>query len=110
MNNDYYHNYFRTLPPENKTPSELDGFVSQKKVVAPDNYIDDSLFLNLGKSGEFHMSFPDSLNERDMVFHGSIYEGAQDHIIVYNSHANEWYMLPLLYLNYAVFKDKPNVP
>ena len=75
---------------------------------APDIYIDDNLFLNKGKEGEFHMSFPDSNIERDRVFHGIIHEGTQDHIIVYNKEANEWYLLPLLYLNYTVFKDIPN--
>ena len=96
MNNQYYHAYYRQAPP------------IQEKVSAPDFYISDDLFLNLGKKGDFHMSFPDSAKERDMVFHGYIYEATSDHIIVSNPTINEWYLLPLLYLNYVKFNEKPN--
>lgn len=98
MNSQYY-NYYHQAPPLS---------IETNNLSTTNDYINDDLFINTGKIGEFHMSFPDSITNKDIIFNGMIYKVAIDHIIIHNQNENKWYMLPLLYLNYAVFKEKPN--
>ena len=98
MNNEYYNPIYRQEPSVNNMT---------KQRGAPDIFIDDNFFLNMGHKGEFHMSFPDSATDRDRIFTGKIVEATADHISVHNEELNEWYLLPLMYLNYAITKEKP---
>jgi len=106
MNNEYYNHFNRQTPPHVGNAPKING---DNKKKAPDFFIDDSLFLNIGIRGDFHMSFPDSSTDRDKIFHGVIVEATADHIVVHNDKHNEWYLLPLLYLNYAASKEQPNL-
>lgn len=75
----------------------------------PDAYVENSLFINIGMKATFHMSFPDSEKQKDMVFTGVIKEATRDHIVIYDQKSNEWFLLPLLYLNYGSTNEKPNL-
>jgi len=106
MNYQNFNQQFRPDPNMNNMP----GQKPKLKSSAPEVFIDDNLFVNIGRKGEFHLSFPDSKSEQDRVYRGTIKEATKDHIIIYDENARKWYMLPLLYLNYAVFNEWPNVP
>lgn len=100
-----YNNYYRQAPPlPNHTPINKAG--DSKPQTAPNFFLDDNLFLNIGKYCEVHMSFPDSIKERDRVFKGIIHEAVQDHIVIHDKEKNEWYMLPLIYVNYVLFRER----
>lgn len=102
MNNEYYYgqNYQQAIQPNNNI--EL-----SKIIKVPEAFIETNMFLNIGKTGTFHMSFPDSEIEKDVIFYGKIVEAVRDHIVINNTATGTWYMLPLLYLNYAEFNEKP---
>jgi len=104
MNYHEFNSNFRHALPQNNNQGV------NNKPKAPDVYIDDNLFLNLGQKAEFHMSFPDSKSERDRVFTGIIYEATADHVVLQSEKEGAWYLLPLLYLNYIVFRKAPKAP
>ena len=108
MNYQNYQGAFRPAMPVNNE-SEINRQMPPK-VQTPEIYIADNLFLNLGEDATFHMSFPDSKSERDRVFTGKIVEATRDHIMLHNESTGEWYLLPLLFLNYTVFRKEPKIP
>lgn len=72
------------------------------------SYIENILRLNKGKQATIYVSFPDANEFKDRIFTGIIEESGKDHLILSNNEKNEWYLIPLIYLNYATFNDKIN--
>ena len=100
--NNYYPNY--------QTPS---GYPNQE--YAPNisysqeqSYIENILRLNKGKLGKFYCSFPDSNEWRDTVFTGIVEQAGRDHLIISNPSTGKWYLILMIYLNYAEFDEKIN--
>ena len=72
------------------------------------SYIENILRLNKGKQATIYVSFPDANEFKDRIFTRIIEESGKDHLIISNNEKNEWYLIPLIYLNYATFNDKIN--
>lgn len=110
MYNKHYYNqdYQYSAVPQNLMPEieEAVPFVpkpSDSTINGP--FMEHNLLLNLGKLADFHMSFPDSAIEKDKTFSGRILEVARDHVVISNNEG--WFALPMVYLNYIHFKEKP---
>ena len=84
------------------------GFIPIEDEPMEQSYIENILRLNKGKIVHIFASFPDSTEFKDREFIGTIEESGKDHIIMSNNEKNEWYLIPLIYLNYATFNDKIN--
>ena len=104
MNNGYYPNY-----------QTQGGYPNQEFVPTAGNilsneqsYVENILRLNKGKLGKFYCSFPDSNEWRDTVFTGIIEQAARDHLIISNPNTGKWYLILMVYLNYAEFDEKIN--
>ena len=72
-------------------------------------YAQNVLQKNIGISGYFFVSFPDSVDWRDKIFYGVLTEAGDDYILVYNEDNREYYLIWSIYLNYASFEQKPAV-
>lgn len=71
------------------------------------SYAQGVLQKNIGISGYFFVSFPDSVDWRDKIFYGTLAEAGDDYILIYNEDNNEYYLIWSIYLNYATFDKKP---
>ena len=101
MNGTYYPN--PTFPGNINNDIEINSSLPMEQ-----SFIENILRLNKGKEAKIYTSFPDSKETIDIEFTGVIEEAGKDHIIMSNKEKNEWYLIPLIYLNYCVFKDKIN--
>lgn len=72
------------------------------------SYAQGVLQNNIGMSGYFFVSFPDSVDWRDKIFYGTLADAGNDYILIYNEDNNEYYLVWSIYLNYATFDRKPN--
>ena len=72
------------------------------------SYIENILRLNKGKKVEIYMSFPDSIEWKDRVFHGIIEASGKDHIILSDPTNGNWYLLVLIYVDYIKFDESIN--
>jgi len=70
------------------------------------SYLENILRLNKGRKVTMFFSFPDSIEWRDRIFKGIIEEAGRDHVIVSNPENGEWYLLPMIYLNYVNFNEE----
>ena len=104
MNGTYY--------PNPTFPSNINNDIKNEYEVntmpLEQSYIENILRLNKGKLVHIFASFPDSTEFKDREFIGTIEESGKDHIIMANAEKNEWYLIPLIYMNYATFEDKIN--
>lgn len=100
MNNNYYPN-LNGYPNQEYAPTA--GNMGQEQ-----SYIENILRLNKGKLGKFYCSFPDSMEWRDTAFTGIIEQAGRDHLIISNPNTGKWYLILLVYLNYAEFDEKIN--
>ena len=72
------------------------------------SYAQGVLQKNIGMTGYFFVSFPDSVDWRDKIFYGILTEAGDDYILIYNEDNNEYYLIWSIYLNYATFDKRPN--
>ena len=72
------------------------------------SYAQNVLQKNIGITGYFFVSFPDSVDWRDKIFYGVLTEAGDDYILIYNEDNQEYYLIWSIYLNYATFDRKPN--
>lgn len=105
MNGTYYPNptFPNNINNDIKTEYEVNTSMPLEQ-----SYIENILRLNKGKIVHIFASFPDSTEFKDREFIGTIEESGKDHIIMSNKEKNEWYLIPLIYMNYATFEDKIN--
>jgi len=76
--------------------------------ISTNSYAQGVLQQNIGKTGYFFVSFPDSVEWRDKIFYGVLTEAGDDYILIYNEDNNEYYLIWSIYLNYATFDRRPN--
>ena len=102
--NNYYPNY-----------QTIGGYPNQELASTAGNmfgneqsYIENILRLNTGKLGKFYCSFPDSNEWKDTIFTGIVEQAARDHLIISNPNNGKWYLILMIYLNYAEFDEKIN--
>src|SRR5574344_354357 len=72
------------------------------------SYVENILRLNKGKLATLYFSYPDSVEWRDKTYTGIIEEAGRDHIIISDPKTGRWYLLLMIYLNYADFDEKIN--
>ena len=72
------------------------------------SYIENILRLNKGKLATLYFSYPDSVEWRDRKYTGIIEAAGRDHIILSDPKTGRWYLLLMIYLNYADFDEKIN--
>lgn len=72
------------------------------------SYAQGVLQKNIGMTGYFFVSFPDSVDWRDKIFYGILTDAGDDYILIYNEENNEYYLVWSIYLNYATFDRRPN--
>lgn len=100
-NQEYAPNYLNNMEqvgkplPVNKLPIEQ-------------SYIENILRLNTGKVATVYMSFSDSIEHKDMKFHGVIEESGRDHIILSEPSTGKNYILLMIYLDYIEFDETIN--
>ena len=110
MNGTYYQN--PTFPNTGNTLETTNYIQNIKPILEPgkdylpmeQSYIENILRLNKGSKVSAYTSFPDSNEWRDKVFTGIIEQAGRDHLII--SDENNWYLIPLIYINYVQFDDK----
>ena len=104
MNNNYYPNYQTGggYPNQEYAPTAGNTLFNEQ------SYVENILRLNKGKLGKFYCTFPDSNEWRDTVFTGIIEQAARDHLIISNPSTGKWYLILMVYLNYAEFDEKIN--
>ncbi len=71
------------------------------------SYAQNVLQKNVGSTGYFFVSFPDSVDWRDKIFYGVLTEAGDDYILIYNEDNREYYLIWSIYLNYVTFDKKP---
>lgn len=89
--------------------NNLNGFSNTGYNSNSSSYAQNVLKSNVGISGYFFVSFPDSVDWRDKIFYGVLAEAGDDYILVYNEDNQEYYLIWSIYLNYATFDQKPNI-
>lgn len=102
MNNNYYPNYQTNSGYPNQEYAPTASTILNNE----QSYIENILRLNKGKLGKFYCTFPDSNDKRDIVFSGIIMQAARDHLIINDPNTNKYYLILMIYLNYAEFDEK----
>lgn len=104
MNGSYYPN---PTFPNNLSNYETDNTNYNNKQYE-ESYIENILRLNKGQKVKVFCSFPDSNEWRDKIFEGMIEQAGKDHLVMVNNDLNDWYLIPMIYLNWVEFEDKIN--
>lgn len=102
MNNNYYPNY----QTQGGYPNQEFAPTVNNNIYQEQSYIENILRLNKGKLGKFYCTFPDSNDWKDNIFTGIVEQAGRDHLIISNPSTGKWYLIPLIYLNYAEFDEK----
>jgi len=114
MNGNYYQN--PTFPGAINPNAPIANMVtppgnienSQEMLPLEQSYMENILRLNKGKRITAFFSFADSVEWKDKAFKGIIEEAGRDHLILSNPETGEWYILPMIYLNYVEFDEQIN--
>lgn len=116
MNNGYYQNsvFPGTLVNKsnidtltnNITPSVQDIQTNFNSI--EEYYIENVLRSNKGKKVKLYATIPGSKEENNSFFEGIIEQSGKDYIIVSNPNNGEWYLIPMIYLNYVTFEERIN--
>lgn len=105
MNGTYYQN--PTFPTNMKNYPDENSEVNTTMPLEQ-SYIENILRLNRGKKAKIFASFPDSNEWRDRIFDGIIEESGKDHLIMSSPSTGDWYLIPMIYVNWAEFEEKIN--
>ncbi len=105
MNGAYYPN--PTFPNNmNNYNQESDNFpVIQSQ---EQSYIENILRLNKNKKVKLFASYPDSNEWRDRIYDGIIEQAGKDHVIMSSPSLGDWYLIPLIYVNWVEFEEPIN--
>ena len=72
------------------------------------SYIENILRLNKGKKCKLFAAFPDSNDYRDRIFDGIIEQAGKDHVVLSNPTLGDWYLIPLIYVDWVEFEEAIN--
>ena len=110
MNNPSYDDFLNTANNTNLNPNTPNS--GNWNNINPNNisnsYAQGVLQKNIGMTGYFFVSFPDSVDWRDKIFYGVLTDAGDDYLLIYNEENNEYYLIWSIYLNYATFDRRPN--
>lgn len=101
-------NYSDFLDTANNTNFPTSGSLYDTNKINKNSYAQGVLQKNIGQTGYFFVSFPDSVDWRDKIFYGVLTDAGDDYILIYNQDNNEYYLIWSIYLNYATFDKRPN--
>lgn len=104
MNGSYYPN--PTFPNNMIYPEE--GKEVNSTLPMEQSFIENILRLNKGKNAKVFASFPDSNEYRDRIFDGIIEQAGKDHLIMSEPKSGDWYLIPLIYVNWVEFEERIN--
>ena len=90
------------------TPNQ--EFAPKVEIPFEQSYIENILRLNKGKQIRVHMTFPDSVEWRDLEFKGILEEAGRDHIILSEPSTGKWQLLLMIYVDYVSFDEEINYP
>ena len=106
MSSPNYSDFLNTSNNTNNFPTS--GSIYDMNKMNKNSYAQGVLQNNIGKTGYFFVSFPDSVDWRDKIFYGVLTDAGDDYILIYNEDNNEYYLVWSIYLNYATFDKRPN--
>lgn len=106
MTSPNYSDFLNTSNNSNNLPTS--GSIYDMNKMNKNSYAQGVLQSNIGKTGYFFVSFPDSVEWRDKIFYGTLADAGDDYILIYNEDNNEYYLVWSIYLNYATFDKRPN--
>ena len=105
MNGAYYPN--PTFPNNmNNYNQESDNFPAIQS--QEQSYIENILRLNKNKKAKLFASYPDSNQWRDRIHDGIIEQAVKDHVIMSSPSLGDWYLIPLIYVNWVEFEEPIN--
>jgi len=104
-----YNDFLNTSNNTNLTPNTPNmGNWNNTNIGSNNSYAQGVLQKNIGMTGYFFVSFPDSVDWRDKIFYGVLTDAGDDYILIFNEENNEYYLVWSIYLNYATFDRRPN--
>lgn len=117
MNNNYYQQNTPKIPTQGTSTRNDSGFSSPTSGFStptpignvPPRFLENNFSINIGREVTIYMSFPDSYQERDKTFFGTIAEVSRDHIVLHDSSTDTWYFLPFVYFDYASMEGRPSL-
>ncbi len=111
MNNSYNYNPYQNGYPS--TSSMNPSYIPSESSSAPgvggteitNEYAEELLNKNIGKTLKVYMSFNDSIEWRDKVFEGILEAWGRDFFLLKALDSNKRYMLWNIYINYLEFNE-----
>lgn len=104
MNGSYY--------PNPTFPNNMNNFNDNQEmnyaIPQEQSYIENILRLNKGKKAKVFASFPDSNEYRDRIYDGIIEQSGKDHLIMSSPSLGDWYLIPMIYVNWVEFEEPIN--
>lgn len=94
-----------------KNPSFDTDNYTQNNRINYDNeqsYIENILRQNIGNIAKIYASFPDSNEWRDKMYEAVIEDAGKDHVILYSKKLDDWYLIPLIYIDWVEFETRIN--
>lgn len=109
-NSPNYNDFLNTANNTNLTPNSpnMGNWNNMNMGTTTNSYAQGVLKKNIGMTGYFFVSFPDSVDWRDKIFYGILTDAGDDYLLIYNEENNEYYLVWSIYLNYATFDRRPN--
>lgn len=104
MNGSYYPNPTFPTNQTNYTPDNSEVATMPME----QSYIENILRLNRGKKAKVFASYPDSNDWRDRIYDGIIEQAGKDHLIMSSPSLGDWYLIPMIYVNWVEFEEKLN--
>lgn len=104
MNGTYYPN---PTFPNNMNNLDSNNNLKNKDLPMEESYIENILRLNKGKIVKVYVSYSDSNDYHDMIYTGKILQAGKDHLVMTNAEENNWYLIPMIYVNWVEFETKP---
>ncbi len=104
MNGTYY--------PSPTFPNNMNNYQPEQDVSTnlpmEQSYIENILRLNKGKKAKVFCSFPDSNEWRDRIYDGIIEQSGKDHLVMSAPALGDWYLIPMIYVNWVEFEEPIN--
>ena len=110
-----------TYIPNQNTTNQVPNLIPSQSSSAPvpnlgsqynynqNDYAENLLKENIGKTIEVYVSFSDSVEWRDSIFRGILEDAGRDYLLIFDQTNNKRYLLWNVYLDYIVFEGDVNM-
>lgn len=108
MNGEYYQN---PIFPGLNQPNNNFSIPENKPLLNNNNFdlnINSILKNNNNKKVTIYTTIPNSKENQDKSFSGTIEKAGKDNVIIYNPQDGKYYLIPINYINYIIFDEKIN--